>query len=341
MQDLDPEQLIGELRACFDDALTPERFERVLALASELAGRDAQRYAEQWRPYLRDLLKARAALHPLRVERASHWTFANHVKLIDPLALTIVGGGRLFGEADARWGLGLHRSLRIKDAGRWSKEELSHKDGAALAAHPALAGIEALDLEEQGLGEAGTHALFGAKNGLKLRALIIQGNVIYAGGAEAIAASAAVEGLEILVLNQARIGNAGARAIANSPHMRTLRTLILCECSIGHTGAAALASSPHLGALETLELSSNKDIGPGGITALAQSEALPSLRKLAIYNTGGKSKGGKALAASGLLGQLDELVISSSELGSTAMRAIIASPLLSEPLRKRLSPPAS
>src|SRR5262249_34858314 len=94
-----------------------------------------------------------------------------------------------------------------------------------------------------------------------------------------IANSPNFAGLDRLILqgwgnSLGRIGVEGAEAIARSAYLTRLHVLILFSCGIGDAGAAALAESPNLAKLTCLNLAEN-DLRDAAVDALVNSPYLP------------------------------------------------------------------
>jgi len=109
-----------------------------------------------------------------------------------------------------------------------------------------LAGLVALDLKYNELGDAGAVALALSPHLTNLRELDLSCNEIGDAGAEALAKSPHLTNLRELDLSSNELGDAGAAALALSPHLTNLRVLNLEYNRIGDAGAAALKNSPYL-----------------------------------------------------------------------------------------------
>lgn len=120
-----------------------------------------------------------------------------------------------------------------------------------------LTNLASLDLELQGIGDAGAEALARSPHLAKLTALSLSGNGITAVGARAMAESPQLANLIYLELNRNRIENRGAEALAQTPYFAELISLNLESNSIGDAGARALAESPYLDKLIYLKLKQN------------------------------------------------------------------------------------
>ena len=109
-----------------------------------------------------------------------------------------------------------------------------------------LAGLVALDLKNNKLGDLGAVALAQSPHLTNLRELDLGYNGIGDAGAEALAQSPYLTNLRELDLEYNGIGAAGAVALAQSPHLTNLRVLNLKKNDLGNAGAAALKNSPYL-----------------------------------------------------------------------------------------------
>lgn len=128
----------------------------------------------------------------------------------------------------------------------------------ALADSPFFAGLTALDVSGNDIGETGVRAVVASRSMARLRTFRANGNPI---------------------------GDAGTAALANSPLLaRMLKadsTLELRANAIGPTGAAALAACPALDSCTALDLSGNY-LGDAGVTALLRSPHLGQLKALKL-----------------------------------------------------------
>jgi uncharacterized protein (TIGR02996 family) len=153
-----------------------------------------------------------------------------------------------------------------------------------LAAAPALAWVEELDLSDNPLGPIGmaflsaaqlphlrvlrllrttprvegVRALLTAAFAPGLRSLALGGNGLGPAAAAVLAAAPTLAELRLLDLGDNRVGDRGAEALADSPHLANLVRLDLAENGIEARGAAALAASKYLGNLIHLNLSLNQ-----------------------------------------------------------------------------------
>ncbi len=133
----------------------------------------------------------------------------------------------------------------------------------ALAAGPALAGLEGLVLGHRRRGEP-PPLLIGDR------------------GALAIAASPYLSRLVALELSGHQVGDLGVRLLADSPNVARLDTLDLWGNLVGDAGARALAGSPYLANLRRLNLVANQLTDAGGL-ALASWPRGARLGRLNLY----------------------------------------------------------
>jgi uncharacterized protein (TIGR02996 family) len=190
-----------------------------------------------------------------------------------------------------------------------------------------LAGLVALDLKYNELGDAGAEALAKSPHLTNLRKLVLYCNGIGEAGAVALAQSPHLTNLRVLNLEFNGIGDAGAEALAKSPHLTNLRVLNLEFNGIGDAGAEALAKSPHLTNLRELNLRDNR-IGKAGAEALAQSPHLTNLRELDLSYNGIGDAGAEALAQSPHLTNLRVLNLEYNRIGDEGAAALKNSPYL-------------
>jgi uncharacterized protein (TIGR02996 family) len=153
----------------------------------------------------------------------------------------------------------------------------------ALADSPHLGELRLLDLGGNNLIETALKVLVNGESLEKLDALVLTGNQIGDGGAEALARAPLLQRMLARAprLNLARnnIGPVGARALAESPAVATLEELDLDINAIGDTGLAALAQSPHLNRLRRLSIRENR-VGDAGVVALARSRLAETLEAI-------------------------------------------------------------
>ncbi len=316
------DEIDAELDALFEGASDLEVFRPMMELLREAMGEDVER-GDALVERARGLLAPLLAAEPIRVERASHWTFANHTAIIDRARVGTSGDAKFDASSYANPGLGLARTFAVRHGRRWDKK-LTKKYGAVLADLEDLEGLEGFEIHEQSLGPDGVADFVASPHLKNLKALSISGSKSGAKGAQALAANPALANLEVLILSQGRIGDAGAVAIAQSPHLKNLKVLVLEENQLGTAGVKALAASPGLAGLEHLCLNSNKNVGAAGVKALAESPHLRALRVLRLRGLNMRTTGAKALADSPILDGLIEFVAYSNGItdkGKEVLRA--------------------
>jgi uncharacterized protein (TIGR02996 family) len=137
-----------------------------------------------------------------------------------------------------------------------------------VAALPALAGVETLDLEKNALGDADLEALAASPHLRELTTLLLWSNAVGAGGLRALTRATCLR-LARLDLSHNSLGDAGARALADWPRFARLALVDLSANQIGDAGARALAASPFAGEGAYLEMTKNP-ITPAGQAALRE-----------------------------------------------------------------------
>lgn len=136
----------------------------------------------------------------------------------------------------------------------------------------ALPHLKALFVERDEVSEVGAQGLASTKWVGGLETLSLADNRLGEGGAEAIAHAKRPGRLVTLDLSGDAIGTAGAISLAQAPRLATLKVLRLARNRIGTTGAEALLGSPFLQGLEVLALDGN----PVGQALRRRLEARPS-----------------------------------------------------------------
>jgi hypothetical protein len=149
----------------------------------------------------------------------------------------------------------------------------------ALAASAHTGALRSLWADRVGATDAGARAL--AQGRFTLTGLYLSFNDLTGAGVEALLASPATGGVEILRLSGNPVGDAGARALAASAASKHLKTLFLGKTGLTDEGLRALAASPHLAALEWLDVTANP-LTAEGLAALLDAGRLPALRTLNI-----------------------------------------------------------
>lgn len=128
--------------------------------------------------------------------------------------------------------------------------------------------LKRLILHECQLGADDAHTLATSPNLAGITALHLSGNRLGDAGIIALAASHYLSRLDNLDVGYNKIGDAGVTALAESPIVATLTHLGLAGSAFTDKGAAALSNSRYLANLTGLTLWGCKRIGPVGKTAL-------------------------------------------------------------------------
>jgi uncharacterized protein (TIGR02996 family) len=148
-------------------------------------------------------------------------------------------------------------ALALNDNERVTGEGLK-----ALAESPFFAGLAALDVSGNEIGEAGALAVVSSAPMARLRTFRATGSRIGDAGAAALARSALLGRMlaesPVLELRGNAIGPAGAAALAACPHLARCTHLDLSDNYLGDAGVTELLRSRHLGALRVLNLARNQ-----------------------------------------------------------------------------------
>ena len=184
--------------------------------------------------------------------------------------------------------------VRVANELEWDGKGLNADDMATLGMLLSkwLPGLQDLDLDHSGLGDARVQALCeGLERGAapSLTGLGLGDNKIGPMGAEALAAAlrrGAMPKLEVLGLGFNPIGNQGVAALA--PGLRklaALESLYLCGCEIGDEGVASLFANlgkDDFKALEDLDIEHNEitDVGMAKLLSAINSGGVPNLAGL-------------------------------------------------------------
>jgi uncharacterized protein (TIGR02996 family) len=148
-----------------------------------------------------------------------------------------------------------------------------------LVESPLLAGLNGLNLGNEGIDGFGASLLADCPHLANLTVLELYGNRIGESGVPALAASPYLAKLTTLDLDGCLTGDEEVWALAGSPHWDRLTTLQLRSNRIGDAGVEALARMPRLPSLTALHLSGNR-IGDAGAQALIDSPRLKTLEVL-------------------------------------------------------------
>ena len=168
-------------------------------------------------------------------------------------------------------------SLRTLE-GTYYDEAIRAVGARALADSVYLAGLVALDLAHNAIGDAGLRSLVGSPNLTQLTRLNVSANGIGEigdAGIQQLISSPYLERLSVLDLSSNPLGVAGANALAEWRGMEQLSELNLAACGIRNRGLMRLLASQHCLNLRVLNLVHN-DLDDCGGYALAEAPYLPS-----------------------------------------------------------------
>jgi hypothetical protein len=141
----------------------------------------------------------------------------------------------------------------------------------ALAESPFFAGLTALDVSGNDIGDAGVKAVVASPSFARLRSLRINGNNVGDAGVAALVRSPlfvrVVKAHPRVELRANAIGPDGAKVLAACPSLANCIALDLTHNYLGDRGVAELLRSPHLGRLKSLRLGGNQLTDAGAIAA--------------------------------------------------------------------------
>jgi Ran GTPase-activating protein (RanGAP) involved in mRNA processing and transport len=210
--------------------------------------------------------------------------------------------------------------------------DLSQQGVRALLSSPHLDSLEALDLSSlmpapgTWLGDPLIEEL--VRTGLpkpSLRRLGLHSSSLTAQGISLLAQDERLSGLRQLDLAiNRRLGREGAQALAASSHLAGLEDLTLFASELDDAAAVALAASPYLRPIQ-LSLGDNK-IGSEGARALAESAFLERVVEIDLSDNPLGKDGVKAIAGASWLTRLWQLDLSRTEMGDSGLTALAESP---------------
>jgi len=223
------------------------------------------------------------------------------------------------GEAHPLWPLA--RTLDLSARG------LGDDEVRSLADNPALQSVTRLDLSRNEIGNAGLEALARSPHLAGLEHLDLSSNRLSSAGLEMFTASRGTGRLRSLRLANNGIGARGAEALAAS--RLPLVDLDLSGNDLGPAGVSALADSETLEQLVSLGLAGNH-IGPQGVAALAVSPRLRRLRILDLGHNGIGPSGAAAVALSAHMRTLRTLKLGRNALGREGLQLLLTSTTLDD-----------
>jgi uncharacterized protein (TIGR02996 family) len=231
-----------------------------------------------------------------------------------------------------RWGL----------AGQYLEDD----DIVTIASHPAMAGVEKLDLSHNYFGDGGAEALARSAYLTSVREIDFLVTSVGPIGFRSITQSAKLPSLarlefghnncavgdkdladlvksshryEKLALYAAQVTDAGVECMCRAPCVTALRHLDLGGNAITATGAGAIANC--LTGLEILQLGGT-GVGDAGASAIARSPNLGNLRYLNLQRSNVGSSGGAAFGRDSTLANLCELDLCHNLIGDDAVVAM-------------------
>jgi uncharacterized protein (TIGR02996 family) len=178
------------------------------------------------------------------------------------------------------------------------------EDVVALAAMPAIAGVESLTI--RGDFDEGSTALAKSPHLAALKSLNVMG-----AGEGFVAAISSLRALETLCLTGIGLGDEVIATLAKAD-LPSLETLYLARTETSDEGVAALAKGRALAKVRVLCLGGN-EITDEGAQAIAKGKSLAKVERLELNQTGITNDGAIALAKSRTLAALKRLDLRGSE----------------------------
>lgn len=221
----------------------------------------------------------------------------------------------------------------------FSRSGLTTRAAGYLSRSSGLAGLTALDLRHNRLGDVAIEALLANLSLDRLTRLLLAGNGLGPRAVRTLLACPSLHRLVDLDLSSNPLGPEGARLLANSPGLAHLTTLKLSRCRLSAEAVEAVLLSPHLRKLARLSLAENEiaqfpllreDAFPPSLRALdlsgngleecdfARLAVIPSGEQVQALSLGGDGLTAAAvevLAHSLLVANLTELDLAGSNLG--------------------------
>lgn len=198
-------------------------------------------------------------------------------------------------------------------------DERHRPDLAELAACPHLARLRRLEFTDTRFGVEDLTPLGDSAHATGLTDLAFENGAVLADGLQALARSPLFARLESLDLTNNFLAPALlVDALGAAPRHGRLRRLALRFCDVPAFDAPHLFALPVMRGLDDLDLSDNRDLGPEGVKALAESGAVRGLAALKLSNTLPGVPGVRALAETSGLSGVRWLDLSANRLGPTA-----------------------
>jgi uncharacterized protein (TIGR02996 family) len=223
------------------------------------------------------------------------------------------------------------RAMLLAQSDRWQNlEEVQLSFGRfdaavaeTLAASRHLRKLRWLDLRYCRIGDAGVEALARSAHLGSLQYLCLASTGIGADGARALARSKSLQQLQHLDVGQNEPGDAILAELAGA-NLPALSWLNLSRTHVGDAGLQALARGTLFRRLRTLAISSNTNVGPEGVRALAeQPKGILSELDMGWCSVG--TEGAKILAGSPHLSGLKSLRLASNKIHRPGVEAIARS----------------
>jgi uncharacterized protein (TIGR02996 family) len=246
---------------------------------------------------------------------------SKHLRNLEDLDLSsiITGPGTWLGDPL------VHELLRAGLPGKLRRLRLHSSDLTAyavafLAKDKRMRQLVELDLSINEFGSKGAQALADSPHLAGLQSLALFATELEDAGAEALASSRQLKPFRV-TLGQNVIGPGGGRALAQSAFLSRVVDLDLSDNPLGDEGVAALLEAPWMPRLRELRLA-RTELGNAGLAALADSPALEGIVSLDLTGNRLSAKGAIALAESPHADRLRHLDLSRNTIGKPAADAL-------------------
>lgn len=234
--------------------------------------------------------------------------------------------------ADVKWSLlELQALLASPHLKQLEELDIGNKDyGAdlvqALAKSTQVKELRTLGLASCRLGPAGAAVLANEPRFTTLEKLNLAYNQLQDEGAIALGQSTTLTQLSSLNINSNDLNSTGVQALSRGPYIR-LQELELESAELDVAAMQSLANSPFAATLTTLNLGWNR-AGDAAIAALLLPGSFAHLHTLKINGSNLTAKGLRQVLDSDSLANVVEFDLSSNELGSEGIAALVTAPKL-------------
>lgn len=198
---------------------------------------------------------------------------------------------------------------------------------ARMLRNSRLATLRVVNLEDNGLTDETAESLAHAEFLSGLRDLDLSSNRLSSSAAEILCRTQHLSGLQNFSLSKNLIGSSGALQIANANFASTLGALCLDDCDLDNEAMTYLFAAGRFSQLSQWNLSGNRPTAQA-FRALARNTALPALRILGLDSCALTPALAGCLGDIGTLSGLRCLNLTENPLMTAGVRNLLAGPLL-------------